>query len=203
HELRLFVQTPQGGSPPLTRGAPSCAGGSRCRGRITPAYAGSTSCGSSCRLRRADHPRLRGEHRLALVAVAAEGGSPPLTRGARAAALRADSAGRITPAYAGSTVLRWWQSLQRADHPRLRGEHELRLFVQTPQGGSPPLTRGAPSCAGGSRCRGRITPAYAGSTSCGSSCRLRRADHPRLRGEHRLALVAVAAEGGSPPLTRG
>ena len=50
------------GSSPLTRGAQPNHGHVRPRGRIIPAYAGSTTLLSSVAGGFWDHPRLRGEH---------------------------------------------------------------------------------------------------------------------------------------------
>ena len=214
------------GSSPHTRGALqrrllAC---SRCRW-IIPAYAGSTPALPS-RARRRDHPRIRGEH----------GDGPRRERRARG----------IIPAYAGST--RWLKErgfdftgssphtrgalfkragilIKVGDHPRIRGEHsQRRVSIHRKQG---------------------IIPAYAGSTACicviggiitGSSPHTRGArraypqncwsrwDHPRIRGEHTVAITGdnkrigiipayagsttkvqniVASGTGSSPHTRG
>ena len=112
--------------------------------RIIPAYAGSTvmplrvsasMSGSSPHTRGApdssvspnpdtrDHPRIRGEHSLAL----------PVD----------DSCLGIIPAYAGSTPcaapVRWDQE----DHPRIRGEHDFGEAYEPLVKGSSPHTRGA------------------------------------------------------------
>ena len=73
-------------------------------------------------------------------------------------------AGRIIPAYAGSTfalsnVSRWDQ-----DHPRIRGEHGGDWGVETYPIGSSPHTRGAQPVSGRLLGDSRIIPAYAGST---------------------------------------
>ena len=71
--------------------------------RIIPAYAGSTRAAPSPATPPADHPRIRGEHGGQGAAAPGVGGSSPHTRGARLDRLRIDDAGRIIPAYAGST----------------------------------------------------------------------------------------------------
>ena len=71
---------------------------------------------------------------------------------------------RITPAYAGNTMLFFRDKTFTQDHPRLRGEHSSSSFACFATTGSPPLTRGTPTEKGGMDGSKRITPAYAGNT---------------------------------------
>ena len=72
---------------------------------------------------------------------------------------------RITPAYAGKSVLLLVDEDYFRDHPRLCGEKRLRFSVRWIALGSPPPMRGkAPRCSVGACCP-RITPAYAGKSS--------------------------------------
>ena len=110
---------------------------------------------------------------------------------------------RIIPAYAGSTVgARPWPS-GRADHPRIRGEHPSIRMTAPPPRGSSPHTRGALTfpfqCCGS----GGIIPAYAGSTPGSSTPAGGLRDHPRIRGEHFLAVSSSPSVKGSSPHTRG
>ena len=158
------------------------------RGRIIPAYAGSTKetprrftpgGGSSPHTRgaprrpthdrryRADHPRIRGEHQLALMKpgdlvwiIPAYAGS---TRGAAEWRRRHHW---IIPAYAGSTDCGVMVVAGTEDHPRIRGEHYGRFRRAAAQPGSSPHTRGALLQSGEVVAFGRIIPAYAGSTCC-------------------------------------
>ena len=194
--------------------------------RIIPAYAGSTifrsrplstSAGSSPRTRGAlgylqglaegpgDHPRVRGEHRR---------GQP-----AR------DRHHGIIPAYAGSTsVVSPSSSTAKGSSPRTRGARE-GYFINVDVERDHPRVRGEHAHRRGrQRNHDRIIPAYAGSTVCstlavgdvpGSSPRTRGApvksssrtlvplDHPRVRGEHRLANGYNSHFRGSSPRTRG
>ena len=161
---RVFLEGTAQGSPPLTRGARSSVALTVPVNGITPAYAGSTRCPRRPWTRNRDHPRLRGEHLMALVKSLLSSGSPPLTRGARIFDRVADHHQRITPAYAGSTPLRGLLRKELTDHPRLRGEHPIIGGKRNVSYGSPPLTRGARGHGIGQRGGGRITPAYAGST---------------------------------------
>ena len=69
-------------------------------------------------------------------------GSPPLTRGKVYLEAADNQATRITPAYAGKSMIIFIQSLTGMDHPRLRGEKLTDEELCAVQAGSPPLTRG-------------------------------------------------------------
>ena len=90
---------------------------------ITPAYAGNTKYQVAEVDGFADHPRLRGEHLLYLFAIDIFLGSPPPTRGTQFLNLVVEFLTRITPAYAGNTVVVILSIDHFKDHPRLRGEH--------------------------------------------------------------------------------
>ena len=140
-EVRVVVAVE--GSSPHTRGAPAPSGRGEGRGRIIPAYAGSTSRQETFPVRNLDHPRIRGEHGPMKPAPIRRRGSSSHTRGARRGR-RAGAVRRgIIPAYAGSTLsvpLRMWNS---SDHPRIRGEHEVQIPLFRILAGSSPHTRGA------------------------------------------------------------
>ena len=134
---------------------------------IIPAYAGSTQNICDGRHEEVDHPRIRGEHPLSFMGGGAYWGSSPHTRGARPPDRHRRPGERIIPAYAGSTRSLTPPSPAAADHPRIRGEHWGRLPTRFATAGSSPHTRGAPGGCGRRAGRGRIIPAYAGST-CGT-----------------------------------
>ena len=92
-----------------------------------------------------DHPRIRGEHRVASIRGWRRGGSSPHTRGARPAVRCYSPASRIIPAYAGSTQDPTEPSQENMDHPRIRGEHGAGLSNRRRSEGSSPHTRGARS----------------------------------------------------------
>ena len=172
------------GSSPHTRGAPI-------RGlllprdrRIIPAYAGSTTTYDSFDVAVSDHPRIRGEHCRHRGTGIPGAGSSPHTRGARSAWSAPSSSPRIIPAYAGSTRGHHEIQLDGEDHPRIRGEHVRPGCYEALYEGSSPHTRGARQCHRHRHPRGRIIPAYAGSTAFASSHFADRTDHPRIRGEH-------------------
>ena len=178
-----IAQGADNGSSPHTRGAPSPGILERLADGIIPAYAGSTTPTAGIHCRRADHPRIRGEHRSEPQLRRKDGGSSPHTRGARTPTLPRQGYAGIIPAYAGSTRRRapCWPST--ADHPRIRGEHFISRASMARTMGSSPHTRGAllhSRVDAGDR---GIIPAYAGSTD--------------FLGD------ALAAIGGSSPHTRG
>ena len=116
---------------------------------------------------------------------------------------RGGRVGRIIPACAGSTAANWSRTRCGRDHPRMRGEH--RIAADTPQlfVGSSPHARGAPDLAHRPHARLGIIPACAGSTSGTTRCPSARRDHPRMRGEHRLACSMPIERQGSSPHARG
>ena len=153
------------GSSPHTRGARAEPPQNVVSRRIIPAYAGSTACGPTWRGRRPDHPRIRGEHEVQVSLLQCGAGSSPHTRGALVRVANANYDRRIIPAYAGSTQRHRGRFPLRPDHPRIRGEHAISSGAADHHDGSSPHTRGARRCARCARWRGRIIPAYAGSTS--------------------------------------
>ena len=171
------------GSSPHTRGAQSPRHRWSRRGGIIPAYAGSTVLYSRNWTRVQDHPRIRGEHALALLLWRGEAGSSPHTRGAPRAGICMRLSIRIIPAYAGSTCRHQSTNATEADHPRIRGEHASY---------SPPRNSTI-----------RIIPAYAGSTDGPHTTSNPQWDHPRIRGEHVGEDNPRDYPRGSSPHTRG
>ena len=152
------------GSSPHTRGAQGQGRVARGRGRIIPAYAGSTNRRHEAAATDEDHPRIRGEHRPGRGHGAGGDGSSPHTRGARVRQVDIDGAVE--------------------DHPRIRGEHLPLDFDALAETGSSPHTRGALQFRGPFPLAVRIIPAYAGSTPTPTWSKSPYWDHPRIRGEH-------------------
>ena len=171
------------GSSPHTRGAPARRRDIVIPHRIIPAYAGSTAHGFQVRERRRDHPRIRGEHQLALMKPGDLVGSSPHTRGAPQLQSLVNANSRIIPAYAGSTSRSSGRSSLAGDHPRIRGEHRPVQPRPRDHAGSSPHTRGAP------------VP--------GDAFELFDVDHPRIRGEHAGIDPQGELSEGSSPHTRG
>ena len=130
--------------------------------RITPAYAGKSMSFQKLPCLYQDHPRLCGEKAFALFVHQLTSGSPPPMRGKAFYFTSRFIIGRITPAYAGKSLLRSTKRLYNQDHPRLCGEKELCYDSTRPCLGSPPPMRGKDQAVKKSMERTRITPAYAG-----------------------------------------
>ena len=153
------------GSSPHTRGAPVLEMHAIPLRDIIPAYAGSTGLAGAGVGGEGDHPRIRGEHTRATINRADPAGSSPHTRGALDFGRTVVVAGRIIPAYAGSTPKALPRTPTRPDHPRIRGEHPMRNNNPHGRPGSSPHTRGAHVGDQSPQLRLGIIPAYAGSTS--------------------------------------
>ena len=191
------------GSSPHTRGAPQARLRRRFRARIIPAYAGSTTASWIGDSSRTDHPRIRGEHETHRAGHPPSTGSSPHTRGAPESAWSFQQSRRIIPAYAGSTSGSGTSGAPGRDHPRIRGEHHQMTATILNGSGSSPHTRGAHHGVRTHDRVGGIIPAYAGSTTPGVSDRGYPGDHPRIRGEHRVASRRHVQMPGSSPHTRG
>ena len=152
------------GSSPHTRGARDPEDPRHRDGGIIPAYAGSTGASRAHGAPPMDHPRIRGEHSQRVWRWSPRRGSSPHTRGAPRNAGHDRRAGRIIPAYAGSTHPPLRQRPDAGDHPRIRGEHPHALAGRRVLGGSSPHTRGARHPPTSPKAPVGIIPAYAGST---------------------------------------
>ena len=203
HPVCALDQVFRSGSSPHTRGAQLRREVGSRQVRIIPAYAGSTPSPVTRSGGGGDHPRIRGEHALALLLWRGEAGSSPHTRGAHGFANLLELSTGIIPAYAGSTAACAWTTPPTWDHPRIRGEHAQEIRADIPQWGSSPHTRGAHPKAIRRLHHERIIPAYAGSTRAGQDDRRRNADHPRIRGEHTAVDGKAPLLCGSSPHTRG
>ena len=193
----------QGGSSPLTRGALDERADNFEIIRLIPAHAGSTVRRCARRGHGPAHPRSRGEHISQNAPPIFDGGSSPLTRGARQDAQAAATPRGLIPAHAGSTISSGQGGALIRAHPRSRGEHWAAKEIDAQSIGSSPLTRGAPNKSFRQWSRKRLIPAHAGSTVLRTSARLRRTAHPRSRGEHDRSHLGQIAFNGSSPLTRG
>ena len=144
HRMRPVWYSSIPGSSPHTRGAQTPNRRTPSRLGIIPAYAGSTSSPASPTPSAPDHPRIRGEHDCSIYFTNFPTGSSPHTRGARVRLVGDHALFWIIPAYAGSTSLWSARSSRAPDHPRIRGEHDIRFATLAGNYGSSPHTRGAP-----------------------------------------------------------
>ena len=91
--------------------------------RITPAYAGKTILVFNVAALLKDHPRVCGENPNSATTSSSLSGSPPRMRGKRMDSMRYGVSKRITPAYAGKTVVLDLRDFLFWDHPRVCGEN--------------------------------------------------------------------------------
>ncbi len=91
------------GSPPRVREKPTNLLKLILKLRITPAYAGKTSCVLSSGLRDRDHPRMCGKNHKANTSICVCLGSPPRVREKLISSNSSSRNTRITPACAGKT----------------------------------------------------------------------------------------------------
>ncbi|EEP20781.1 hypothetical protein BIFANG_03351 [Bifidobacterium angulatum DSM 20098 = JCM 7096] len=177
------------GSSPRVRGTRNCLSWCRLSLGIIPACAGNTNVSETSPLPNKDHPRVCGEHRRYICMESILPGSSPRVRGTRPIPKATRTRQGIIPACAGNTALpSRWPSRKR-DHPRVCGEHYQALSTATGRPGSSPRVRGTrrhdlpvpdgrgiiPACAGNTRGLRR------------SSEHIR--DHPRVCGEHDMAVI--------------
>ena len=154
-------------------------------------------------LRKAAHPRSRGENRLRSLRGSLLRGSSPLTRGKPRRPRSASSSSRLIPAHAGKTHRRRSDVPHRRAHPRSRGENTCAAGRVGTSRGSSPLTRGKPDRRAGGLAGGRLIPAHAGKTARTSASHAAPRAHPRSRGENLTLEDLVWLRSGSSPLTRG
>ena len=152
------------GSSPHARGAQQPQGGRVRREGIIPACAGSTGDPEDAKIRRRDHPRMRGEHFWPVVFHALHAGSSPHARGALGQPPTGAAYAGIIPACAGSTSASRFCATASRDHPRMRGEHSGTNAKTSARMGSSPHARGAHRVERVLVERDGIIPACAGST---------------------------------------
>ena len=201
HVVKLML-TPLGSSP-HPRGTLGGEIGMLMSVRIIPASAGNTSGSRNPRGGKWDHPRIRGEHTDPRFSVTLFSGSSPHPRGTPHAGRRSKDRRRIIPASAGNTFPETQAPPGPQDHPRIRGEHNVRFPSGSLIQGSSPHPRGTPAHASQKISFAGIIPASAGNTKLGDERSKRQGDHPRIRGEHLLFPFLCPPCKGSSPHPRG
>ena len=191
------------GSSPHVRGARFIKSATQDAVGIIPACAGSTVEQLFLTTVIGDHPRMCGEHRTGRPYFAIVQGSSPHVRGALLH-LRVDARDRgIIPACAGSTHHESDGADDERDHPRMCGEHFQTKRARIRLSGSSPHVRGAPHLMAELRGQSGIIPACAGSTALISINSPVSRDHPRMCGEHAVAVRVFPYSWGSSPHVRG
>ena len=110
---------------------------------------------------------------------------------------------RIIPACAGKSFSCVLLHTQKQDHPRMRGEKQRLITLQTQRLGSSPHARGKVYVSRTSTCAERIIPACAGKRNHRQPYMDDGKDHPRMRGEKDCAEINEMHVGGSSPHARG
>ena len=172
------------GLPPLVRGARHHV--HRCGhvGGPTPAGAGSTARAPPATPPSPAYPRWCGEHNVKAAGGSADGGLPPLVRGAPPFARCLAGSCRPTPAGAGSTSPLRTPFRCGPAYPRWCGEHLAASYAISLRTGLPPLVRGALRPSERLAVSRRPTPAGAGSTRRWVPVWTSQQAYPRWCGEH-------------------
>ena len=130
-------------------------------------------------------------------------GSPPHGRGKGMCAFEIIGVARITPAWAGKSVVVCIVPEVERDHPRMGGEKPWNLCLFPVGAGSPPHGRGKVCSMTSPVSVLRITPAWAGKSLSRPLAGVRVRDHPRMGGEKASPRAQKCEEEGSPPHGRG
>ena len=199
----IFQKRFQLGSPPPMRGKAMKLMLWQKAFRITPAYAGKSQHRKRNSGKSEDHPRLCGEKWRNAGNSWKPTGSPPPMRGKEVKASGINFVIRITPAYAGKSMVSGVCSPELRDHPRLCGEKRRFASLWLPVVGSPPPMRGKVGIRISTMADSGITPAYAGKRITWNLFLNYNRDHPRLCGEKYKPSKSKFRGQGSPPPMRG
>ena len=150
-----------------------------------------------------DHPRVCGEHNRRSNPISEQTGSSPRVRGTLAVSPSLVMTDGIIPACAGNTRESVKRRASRRDHPRVCGEHPSDGLAVLEAQGSSPRVRGTLAFLSLGEYPTGIIPACAGNTDLARGLRAVDWDHPRVCGEHTLALSCLRRQPGSSPRVRG
>ena len=138
-----------------------------------------------------------------MAAAASSEGSSPRVRGTLDGSGRLAADAGIIPACAGNTHASVPRRPPTRDHPRVCGEHRRVHMEGLPGGGSSPRVRGTHLDQTLSLNLGGIIPACAGNTRWCPGRSADDGDHPRVCGEHCMAVASLVDVSGSSPRVRG
>ena len=150
-----------------------------------------------------DHPRVCGEHEMALTDEDIMRGSSPRVRGTPELRYKYEVNGGIIPACAGNTSTTRERRCRPRDHPRVCGEHSLAAYTITLNPGSSPRVRGTPERRRRRKRRHGIIPACAGNTLYNAGASIISGDHPRVCGEHGVLIQRLIGLYGIIPACAG
>ena len=193
----------QAGSSPRGRGTHTEERDDGQGGRVIPAWAGNTNAAGATIPPGAGHPRVGGEHGALQPNIDADIGSSPRGRGTLNGVVGVIRHHRVIPAWAGNTQFGCWLHDDTPGHPRVGGEHVRRERQGRGVSGSSPRGRGTrrgPEPAARYR---RVIPAWAGNTGPLFAGAPPLAGHPRVGGEHIVAMPTGTGKSGSSPRGRG
>ena len=146
---------------------------------------------------------MRGEHASTGERAISSNGPSPHARGTRPSRRPGPSPARSIPACAGNTAWSPPRSSSCSVHPRMRGEHSIKSATNSSHCGPSPHARGTLHVGERGQAAHRSIPACAGNTRSGRSTTPPRTVHPRMRGEHSIAAIAVSIFHGPSPHARG
>ena len=129
-------------------------------------------------------------------------GSPPRMRERQQKNVPQRNNPRITPAYAGKTVVKLSHNPEKKDHPRVCGKDDYEKGYEIDEAGSPPRMRERLFSEPFGRFPVGITPAYAGKTLLFFAADGVAWDHPRVCGKDCLNYFPILGKQGSPPRMR-
>ena len=171
--------------------------------RFIPACAGNTLCNKRTARKVSVHPRVCGEHFNSSSAGGNNYGSSPRVRGTQLFHRLRFLDIRFIPACAGNTSGSARRPRFRPVHPRVCGEHQGRRRQGRAGHGSSPRVRGTRAARGAIGPHVRFIPACAGNTGTARLIFQRIPVHPRVCGEHVVAVERKRGSAGSSPRVRG
>ncbi len=146
---------------------------------------------------------MRGEHGARRLLECPALGPSPRARGAQEQEVGHPVVGGTIPACAGSTSWPTTAAAPAEDHPRVRGEHEVKATGSIYRVGPSPRARGARNGPLAQAVLHGTIPACAGSTAQNPRRFGPRWDHPRVRGEHGSGHSETCFSPGPSPRARG
>ena len=149
------------------------------------------------------HPRVCGEHRLSPPWGLSTAGSSPRVRGTYSLFKAFSSRYRLIPACAGNIYPHVIRQRLLSAHPRVCGEHVAFPIDDFPYNGSSPRVRGTFLLFALFTGINRLIPACAGNIDSHEDTQDAQPAHPRVCGEHSVAIQMADTATGSSPRVRG
>ncbi len=171
--------------------------------RFIPAWAGNMKRYTTGTLSTTVHPRVGGEHDNLTLTTINMAGSSPRGRGTCWSRSMMPRPRRFIPAWAGNICPWHPPGPDRPVHPRVGGEHLVHPVPNWMLDGSSPRGRGTLTRSTTVLVSLRFIPAWAGNMPSRPRPIPLTPVHPRVGGEHVLALIKLAARAGSSPRGRG